>query len=228
MVCDTPELRDAYAALLSGIRLSTAFGSGKSILVTSTQPNEGKTTVASCLAITASLAGQTVLLIDGDLRRPWLGSAVDIADGIGLGEILDGETEADQAIHPVELFEAFRKAGPINVMAAGRKSPEVLPGVDWSKARTAFRSLSQRYSIVFLNSPPILAVNDALLLGGIVDGVLLVVAAGGVDRDEVRRAKEQLEPIGTPIIGAVLNQFDPKIHGRPNQPYRGYYLDGRR
>ena len=79
MVSDTPELREAYAALLSGIRLSTSLESGRSILVTSTQPNEGKTTVASCLALTASLAGQTVLLIDGDLRRRWLGSAAGIA-----------------------------------------------------------------------------------------------------------------------------------------------------
>ena len=228
MVSDTPELRDAYAALLSGIRLSTALESGRSILVTSTQPNEGKTTVASCLAVTASLAGQTVLLIDGDLRRRWLGSAAGIADGIGFGEILEGQAEVDDAIHLVELFEDAPEAGPLSVMSAGRKSPGFLPGVDWARARTAFRSFSQRYGIVLVDSPPILATNDALLLGGIVDGVLLVIGAGTVDRDEVRRAKEELEPIGTPIIGAVLNQFDPKIHGRPKQPYRGYYFDGRR
>jgi capsular exopolysaccharide synthesis family protein len=221
-------LRDAYAALLSSIRLSTALEFGKSILVTSTQPNEGKTTVASCLAVTASLAGQTVLLIDGDLRRRWLGSAAGIADGVGLGEILDGHAEAEEAIHLVDLFADAPQAGPLSIMPAGRKSAEFLPGVDWSRARAAFRSLSQRYGIVLLDSPPILAANDALLLGGIVDGVLLVIGAGSADRDEVRRAKEQLEPIGTPIIGAVLNQFDPRQHGRSNQPYRGYYLNGRR
>ena len=160
--------------------------------------------------------------------RPWLASAVDIADSLGLADVLDDETEAQKAVHPVELFEPSRSAGQISVMAAGRSSPDVLPGIDWCKARTVFRSLSQRHSIVFLDSPPILAVNDALLFGGIVDGVLLVVAPGGVDRDEVRRAKEQLEPVGAPVIGAVLNQFDPKLHGRPNHPYRGYYLDGRR
>jgi capsular exopolysaccharide synthesis family protein len=224
MISKTPELRDAYDALLSGIRLSAAFDPGKSILVTSAQPNEGKTTVASSLAITASFAGQSVLLIDGDMRRPWLASAAGIADGIGLGELLDGQAEAGDAIHPFELFENSQEAGSLSIMAAGRKSPAFLPAVDWSKARTAFRLFSQRFGIVLLDSPPILAVNDALLLGGIVDGILLVVDAGSADRDAVRRAKEQLEPIRTPIIGAVLNQFDPKIHGRPNQPYRGYYL----
>jgi Mrp family chromosome partitioning ATPase len=75
MVSDTPELREAYDALFGALRLSAAFNSGNSVLVTSTQPNEGKTTFASCLAITASLAGYSVLLVDGDLRRPWLAPA---------------------------------------------------------------------------------------------------------------------------------------------------------
>src|SRR5438067_2765824 len=123
MVSDTPELREAFAALLSGIRLSTALEPARSILVTSTQPNEGKTTVASCLAVAASLAGQTVLLIDGDLRRRWLGLAAGIADGIGLGEILDGQAEADEAIHLVELFEDVPEVRYLSVMPAGRKSP---------------------------------------------------------------------------------------------------------
>jgi capsular exopolysaccharide synthesis family protein len=227
MMINTLELRDAYSALLSGIQLSTASYHGKSILVTSTQPNEGKTTVASCLAITAWRAGQTVLLIDGDLRRPWLGPAAGIADGIGLGEILSGQAGADEAVHHVELCDDAHEAGSLSVVPAGQKSAEFLPAVDWSKARAVFQSLVRQFGIVFLDSPPILATNDALLLGGVVDGVLLVIGAGSADRDEVRKAKEHLEQIGTPVIGAVLNQFDQKSHGRPNQPYRGYYLQRR-
>src|SRR5258708_7243125 len=85
-----PELKDAYTALLGSLRLSATYDYKKPILITSTQPNEGKTTVASCLAITASLAGQTVLLIDGDLRRRGLASAAGVTDGVGLTEILEG------------------------------------------------------------------------------------------------------------------------------------------
>jgi capsular exopolysaccharide synthesis family protein len=224
-VLDTPELRDAYAALLSGIRLSAPFGSGKSILVTSTQPNEGKTTVASCLAIATSLSGQAVLLIDGDLRRPSLASAAGIENGVGFGEILEGRAGIADTIYPVELFEDPRGKGTLSVMGAGGNSPEFLPSVDWSRARTIFQEISERFGLVLFDSPPVLAANDALLLAGIVDGILLVVDAGSADRNEVRRAKEQLEAIGTPLIGAVLNQFDPKIHGRVNQPYLGYNLD---
>jgi capsular exopolysaccharide synthesis family protein len=224
VVLGDPALKDAYTALLGSLRLSSIRDQKKLILITSTQPNEGKTTVASCLAITASLAGQTVLLIDGDLRRRGLASAAGIADGIGLTEVLEGEAEADEVIHPVELFEDGRVAGALSVMAAGRRSPEILPAVDWARARSTFRSIGERFGLVLFDSPPILAANDALLLAGIVDGILLVVDAGAADRHEVRRAKEQLAPIGTPIIGAVLNQFDPKVHGQSSQPYRDYYL----
>jgi Mrp family chromosome partitioning ATPase len=112
-------------------------------------------------------------------------------------------------------------------MAGGRKSSMSLAAVDWGKARSVFRSISQQFGIVVLDSPPVLAANDALLFAGIVDAVLLVVGAGSADRGEVRRAKEQLDAIGTPNIGAVLNRFEPKLHGRSNQPYRGYYRRSR-
>ena len=77
--------------------------------------------------------------------------------------------------------------------------------------------------MVLFDSPPILAASDALLLAGLADGVLLVVGAGSAHQDEVRRAKERLHQIGTPLIGAVLNQYDPKIHDWPDQPYHGHH-----
>jgi succinoglycan biosynthesis transport protein ExoP len=223
-VLSNPELKDAYTALLGSLRLISTPDYKKTILITSTQPNEGKTTVVSCLAITASLAGQTVLLIDGDLRRRGLASAAGVSQGVGLTEILEGEAEPDEAIHSIELFEDGRVAGTLSIMTAGRRPPEILPAIDWSRARLRFRSIGERFGLVLFDSPPILAANDALLLAGLVDGILLVVHAGDADRHQVRRAVEQLRPIGTPVIGAVLNQFDPKVHGQSSQPYRDYYL----
>ena len=218
---------DAYDALFGALRLTRPLASGNSVLVTSTEPGEGKTTVSSCLAIMASLAGQTALLIDGDLRRSSLAAAVGSADTPGLIEILLGQAEAAEVIRPITALVGSPGAGAISFMAGGRKSSISLAAINWPMARVAFRSVSQAFGIVVLDSPPILAANDALLFASIVDAVLLVVGAGSANLEEVRRAKEQLEAVGTPIIGAVLNRFEPKIHGRSNQPYRGYYRHSR-
>jgi polysaccharide biosynthesis transport protein len=224
IISESPEVADAYDALFSALRLARPLASGNSILVTSTEPGEGKTTVSSCLAITASLAGQTVLLIDGDLRRSSLAAAVGSTDDtVGLIEILLGQAEAAEAIRPVTALADSPRAGVISFMAGGRKPPIFLGAIDWAKARTAFQSFSHAFGIAIMDSPPILAANDALLFASIVDAVLLVVGAGNANLDEIRRAKEQLDAVGTPIIGAVLNRFEPKVHGRSNQPYRGYY-----
>ncbi|MDQ6869393.1 MAG: CpsD/CapB family tyrosine-protein kinase [Pseudomonadota bacterium] len=227
VMLESPEVAEAYDALFGDLRLARPLASGNSILVTSTAPGEGKTTVALCLAITASLAGKTALLIDADLRRSSLAAAVGSADSVGLIELLLGEAEAAEAIRPVPALADSPRAGVVSFMAGGRKPPIFLGAVDWSKARSALRSISQAFGIVFLDSPPILAANDALLFASIVDAVLLVVGTGNANLDEVRRAKEQLDAIGTPIIGAVLNRFEPKVHGPSNRPYRGYYRRSR-
>lgn len=227
IMLESPEVADAYDALFRDLRLARPLASGNSILVTSTAPGEGKTTVSLCLAITASLAGQTALLIEGDKRRSSLAAAAGSADAVGLIEMLLGEAEAVEAIRPLPPLAGSQRAGVISFMAGGRKPPIFLGAVDWSKARTAFKALSQAFDIVFLDSPPILAANDALHYARMVDAVLLIVGTGNANLDEIRRAKEQLDAIGTPIIGAVLNRFEPKVHGPSNQPYRSHYRRSR-
>jgi capsular exopolysaccharide synthesis family protein len=220
VMLENPEFADAYDELFGDLRLARPLAAGKSILVTSTAPDEGKTTVSLCLAITASRAGQRVLLIDGDLRRSALTAAT--GDSPGLIELLLGEAQACESIYSITgLAEA--PLGGVSFMPGGRKPPLTLGAVDWSEARTAFRSVVQGYGVVFLDSPPILAATDALLFASIVDAVLLVIGTGNANLDEIRRAKEQLEATGTPIIGAVLNRFKPKVHGPSNRPYSGYY-----
>jgi capsular exopolysaccharide synthesis family protein len=222
LMLGNPEIADAYEQLFGDLRLARPLADGTSILVTSTAPDEGKSTVSLCLAATASRAGQGALLVDGDLRRAALTAAIGGIDSPGLIEFLLGEAQACQLI---QLIPGLAEAplGGVGFMPAGRKPPISLGAVDWSKARTAFRSVVQGYGAVFLDSPPILAAADALLFAGIVDAVLLVIGTGNADLDEIRRAKEQLEATGTPIIGAVLNRFKSKVHGSSNRPYNGYY-----
>jgi capsular exopolysaccharide synthesis family protein len=219
-----PEISDAYNALFGDLRLARPLATGNSILVTSTAPDEGKTTVSLCLAVTASNAGQTVLLIDGDMRRSSLAAAIGNPSTPGLIEVLLGEAGADETIRPVAaLADTPPPSGVVSFMPGGRRPATSLGGVDWSNARTSFRAIAQTFGMVFLDSPPVLAANDALLFAGIVDAVLLVVRAGTANLDEIRRVKEQLEATGTPILGAVLNRFERKLHGPSNLPYSDYY-----
>ena len=218
-----PDVADAYNALLGALRLARALASGNSILVTSAQPGDGKTTVSSCLALTASLAGQPALLIDGDLRRSSLTASVGCDGTVGLIEVLLGEAEPAEAIRAVGASAESPRAGAISFMSSGRKPATFVTAVNWPRARGVFRSMAQEFSLVILDSPPVLAVNDALLFASLVDAVVLVAGPGSTDRDELRQVKEHLDAIGTPVIGAILNQFEPKLHGRSNQPYRGYH-----
>src|SRR5207302_10846189 len=142
VILESPEVAEAYDALFIALRLARPLASGNSILVTSAGPAEGKTSISSCLALTASLAGQTVLLIDGDLRRSSLAAAVGSTDTVGLIEILLGEAEAAEAIRPVTALADSPWAGVISFMAGGRKPPTFLGAIDWAKARTAFQSFS--------------------------------------------------------------------------------------
>ncbi len=223
----SPDVAEAYDALFNDLRLACPGSSGISILVTSTEPGEGKTSVSSCLAITASLAGQTALLIDGDLRRSSLAAAAGSPDSEGLIEVLLGEAEAADAIRPVTFLTDSPRDRVVSFMSGGRKPPMYFGSVDWRSARTRFKSISKGFDIVFLDSPPILAANDALLFASMVDAVLLVVGTGNANLDEIRRAREHLDSIGTPVVGAVLNRFDPKVHGPSNRPYSGYYRRAR-
>lgn len=219
VLTETPEQREAYDALLGGLRRSVAFDSGHSVLVTSALPSEGKTTVAACLAIAAALAGHSALLVDGNFQQPWLAPAAGTAGAAaGLSDLLAGTSEAAETIHVVDLFADSAKACPVNVMTAGARSPSCLATLNWSKARTCFELASMPFDIVLFDSPSILAASEALPLTRIAAGVLLVVRAGSTDRENLRRATEQLRRTGTPIVGAALNQYGPEARERPDEP----------
>ncbi len=223
LLADSPQLREAFSASHSGLRLKLGFERGKSILVTSSRPQEGKSTVASCLAITAALAGQDILLVDGDLRRRAIESAVGIADSVGFGEVLVKEADPAEAIHSIELFDSKPTAGTLSVMSAGRNPPAFLPAIDWPAARAIFQSVARQFSMIILDSPPVLAASDALLFATLVDSVLLVIGSGSANRHELLRSKELLEGTGAPILGGILNYFDLKNAGPSHQPHSGYY-----
>lgn len=215
------DLADIFGMLLQSICAQNGARGRGVFLITSAQPEEGKTTVASHLTVVGRLARQNVIFVDGDLRRPSIIHGVE-AGAPGFRELLAGEVEVKDVIRSAEVdgFEdgdttvSFIPSGPIY------RGPGA---VNYSRAAEVFGSLKQDFDVVIVDSPPLLAVNDAEFLAPAVDGIVHIISAGDVLQEDAMIVKERLDRSGTPIIGVVLNRFNDRRHGYSVYPYQDYY-----
>jgi capsular exopolysaccharide synthesis family protein len=187
-----------------------------SILVTSTAPQEGKTMVAVNLALAISQEiHKKAILIDGDLRRP----------SIHLGEYPNSKGLSNYLLNQTSLSEILLKSGAENlqIILAGhssRKSAELIGSKKMSELLRSLREFGDDTYVV-IDSPPILSAAESTLLSKIVDGVILVVAAGRTPKEFVRRAVKSIDP--QKLIGAVFNEVDIKPSAYYSRSYYGYY-----
>ncbi len=196
-------LGEAYKLLRTHILHSTKREDRNTLMFTGPLPNEGKTLTAINLAIAISQrVGQTVLLVDGDLRNPSIHRYLDLPSGPGLVDYLtSGYPIAESLVHPEGLANLV-------VLPAGKsttQSPELLSSplmVDLVRELKHF--YPDRY--VLFDLPPLLYA-DALAFAPLVDGIILVVEAGSTPREEIVRAQEMLK--GFPVLGCVLNKIEP-------------------
>jgi capsular exopolysaccharide synthesis family protein len=194
-------------------RLGTAF---KTIVVTSSGPGEGKSTVAANLAVTFAQQGKRVLLVDCDLRRPTLHQAFQTSREPGLTDLLDGGSVEEVIRQTSEkgLFLITSGEPPAN--------PTELLGSD--AMRKLIDHTEEWFDLVVLDTPPVLAASDSSILGSLADGVLVVVRAGHTARDAARDTIRQLDSVGANVVGAVLNDADAVIPGYDSY-YRNYYYN---
>jgi polysaccharide biosynthesis transport protein len=181
------------------------------LLVTSAQPEEGKTTTAVSMAIAFARQGLRVLLIDSDLRRPSLDAAFDLRHRRGFADYLRSEAELDEAIHRTMIDGLW-------LIPAGRKSEEAVELVTAARAAEVLGSLADRFDYIVVDSAPLLAAPDALLFAGAVEGVVFVVRAGKTAHPPALRAIQQMSRAGGPILGGVLNDPDSEV-----ARYGGHY-----
>lgn len=217
------EMLDAYGTLLSGVTLAANGSPRKTLLITSTQPGEGKTTVSVSLAIAGLLAGKKVILGDGDLRRPSLHRILALDNHVGLSDLLNGTTDIEKVIQTVDIPGIGAEMKPLEVIVSGSSTPTTLQALGAPKLRTVLQGLAENCDLLLIDSPPALAVNDPALLASAVDGIVLVIGAGNIGEEYARRSKEIMERTGTPILGVVLNLFDEKVHGIASHPYQNTY-----
>ena len=178
----------------------------KKLLITSSLPSEGKTTVSSNTAITIAQTEQRVLLIDADLRKPKVHTRFGIENTVGLSNVLSGMASAKDAIRPSGKGNLF-------ILTAGVIPPNPAELLSSDSMRALFAELEEMFDFVIVDSAPINLVADALELSAMVDGVALVIKANSSTHPATRDTLSRLEFVGANVIGFILNDVVSKGNG---------------
>ncbi|GAC1672237.1 MAG: polysaccharide biosynthesis tyrosine autokinase [Candidatus Acidiferrum sp.] len=198
------QMSEAFRALRTSLLLSQAEHPPQVILVTSSLPREGKTTAAANLAVTLAQLGDSTILVDADLRKPGVGRLLNLHGGkyAGLSSYLAGVSSLDLVTipHPTVPNLAVIPTGPLPPNPADLLSSH--------KLADAVSELRSKFKFIVIDSPPVLAATDAVILSVQVDGVLLVVRSGETPKEAFSRTRDLLSSVKCNILGVVLNAVD--------------------
>jgi tyrosine-protein kinase len=195
---------ESYRLLRTNLQFAAVERPLKTLLVTSAEVAEGKTTTSANLAIVLAQAGERVLLIDADLRRPTQHTFFSISNRDGLTSLL-----LDDARDPTSSIVQTRVSG-LSLIPSGFLPPNPSELLASQRMRTRLADLASRFDIVIIDSPPALAVSDPAALSGVADGVLVVVHATRTHGQRLGHAVTMLEKAGGRLLGAVLNATPPR------------------
>jgi capsular exopolysaccharide synthesis family protein len=212
------QVSEAYRSLRTALLLSSTQRL-RAVAVTSAAMGEGKTATATNLAIVLAQLGRPVLIVDADLRKPSLHLVFGTSNQVGLVSHLTGTAAAGEVVVPTAIPNLWiTPAGPLAPAPSELLSSDAMH--DWLRAACA------RFEYVVIDTPPMLAVTDALVVGVIADGVVLTLHSGKVTRDEARLCRDRLRQAEVRVLGAVLNRCRTKHAGRAER-YHSYetYVD---
>jgi len=212
-------ITESYRHLRTSLLLSSAGKPPKTILVTSSQPAEGKTTTGINTAFMLAQTGAEVLMLDCDLRRPRLHAQFGIPNTKGLTTWLSGEKNLEG------LIQQCDKAPNLKILTSGPVPPNPAELLGSEEMRKLLNTLSEQYAHIIIDSPPAISFTDASILSTMVDGVILVVHGGRSSRAVVRRAKQQLLDVGAHIFGVVLNNVKVESHDYYYSRYYSHYYE---
>lgn len=202
---------EAYRTLRTNIQYSSFDKKIKTIVVTSAEAAEGKSTVSGNLALACSQNENKVIIIDCDLRKPSIHKKFKISNLLGLSEVLIGKAQLDDAIQS--------RNENLDVLTSGKVPPNPSEMLSSSAMTKLIEKLKEKYDVVILDSAPLGAVTDAQILSTKVDGTILVTRAERTKREIVLEAKNSLEKVGANILGCVL-------HAVENTKGKYYYYYG--
>lgn len=196
---------ESYRSIRTALLLSSADKNLKSLVVSSPSPREGKTTTISNLAVTLAQMDKKVLLVDADLRKPKLHRIFNKKNLNGLTNFLTSDIRIKELIKPTEIDNLYLiNSGPI--------PPNPAELLNSDKMSNFIEILKQSFDYLLLDTPPILAVSDALVLSTKVDGMILIVWGEKTSREALIRAKEKLDMANVKTLGAIINNLKIRKH----------------
>jgi capsular exopolysaccharide synthesis family protein len=214
-------LAESYRTIRTSLLLSSADKKPKTIVVTSALPEEGKSVTLSNLAVTLAQAGKTVLVVDSDFRKPRQHRIFRIRNVDGLTNYLTSEVELKALVKATEVPNLW-------VINVGPVPPNPAELLGSEKMGSLIESLKQWFDFILFDSPPVLSVSDAVVLGPKIDGVILVVWGGKTAREALKQAKEKLDMLKVKCLGVVINNIDIQEHDYYYMHhYYHYYGEGK-
>jgi capsular exopolysaccharide synthesis family protein len=214
MLTDLPyPLQEAVRSIRTQLLLSpSAAGVARSVAVTSARPGEGKTLIASNLAVSMAMAGRRVLLVDADLRRPRLHQVFNVAKSPGLSNVISGGNRPSEALVESPVKGLF-------ILPAGADVSAPADLLDSERLDQLLQGFRQVFDVVLLDCPPVMAVSDASIVANAATSVVFVIAAGTTSPEGAQAALERLHSVKARVVGAVLN----KATLSPRSDYYQYY-----
>jgi capsular exopolysaccharide synthesis family protein len=218
---------ETFRLLRTKLKFAQVDKKFRSLIITSSGPGEGKTTVAANMAISYAQAGERILLIDCDLRKPSLASKLNQLAKPGLTEVLVNELSFYEAVQPTVVEN-------LDFLASGRVPANPAELIGSNSMKSLVGMLSDRYRIILFDSPPVLAASDPLVLSTVADAIILVAASGHTKMKELNFARSNILSVSSSITGVVLNFFDYRKAYGSSYAYQyhrygsyGYLRDGK-
>jgi len=211
-------LSEDYRTIRTSILLSSAGGPPKSIVVTSSFPQEGKTATVVNLAISFAQLEQKVLLVDADMRKPRIHQIFGEKTSAGLSSYLTGKTDLDNCLYPTKIKN-------LDILPCGPIPPNPTELIDSEPMKNLVGELTKKYDMVLFDSPPILVVVDSIILSTLTEATILVILSGKTTDKALITAVEELKKAKTRLIGAVFNgvRVDKEDYYYYSRSYRPYY-----
>jgi len=216
LVDDLSPVAEAYRVLRTSVLLSTGGSPPKTMLFTSGQPGEGKTTTVINTAISLAHLGASVLIIDADLRKPATHKGFNLKQSHGLSTYLSRDAALEGLIQKLPIPN-------LSLLPCGPILPNPAELISSEKMKDMLKVLAGKYDHILIDSPPLTYVTDPVILSTLVDGVVLVVHGGKSRREIVRLSRQMLDNVGARVFGVVLNNIRPNSLSSDELGYFKYY-----